>query len=240
MEPAPVRRPTLVVGIQAAARTPAYLPTSLASFQAAGVPGPVHVFAEPGVLPTAPDYTVWHAAERQYGCFPNWKRALLGLYALETDWLMVCQDDVIWRDDAASVISAALLKFQGDLSVGALSFYTSRKMVPNKDEAVPLSAEGWAPARFHDNAFVGAQTLCFPRWAVTQLLATPRFVNHDSSRKVDVLVGNALVCDLGLKLLVHRPSVCEHIGDISTLGRHKIKGIQWGRRGFSFRKQRYG
>jgi hypothetical protein len=178
-----------------------------------------------------PPWVDCHVAIEKLGCFPNWKRALTWLIAnTDADWLMVVQDDVVYRSDVLARLEAGAEEFQ---FIGALSPYCSVAMVePESWDTV----EGWGQARFYNNAFWGALTLCFSRSVAEALLAFPRFRAHDHHRKIDVVVGNCLR-DMGLPLIVHRPSLCDHIGERSTIGRDRIRGNAWGRRGLLWRQE---
>lgn len=231
--------PSLVIGVQTAPRRVYYCPEVIANMQRAGFPGPLRLYAEPGDLSALAeygDYLQIDQAREQRGCFQNWKYALTQLAALDADWTLLCQDDAIWRQDAYQDVLRDLERHQGNTQLGCLSFYTSIKMVEDGDRVVPADQEHWAPARFHNKAFVGAQALCFPRAGLQAFLRAKRFVEHDHWRKVDVVVGHTFRHDLQLPLLVRHPSLVQHIGKVSSIGRHKIRGIQWGRVAYGFRE----
>jgi hypothetical protein len=93
----------------------------------------------------------------------------------------------------------------------------------------------WVNCRFHNNAFWGAVAMCFPRASLIKMQTEgQRYINHKHHRKLDVVVGNSMRADMGMSIRVAVPSLVDHIGSWSTLGRHRLKGNQWGRRGFAF------
>ncbi len=219
---------TLAIAMTTCPRKEAYAFRAVASLRAAGFTETLHVFAEPD----SPELTQFanltiHPAETKLGCFQNWRRAATWLYEnLAEDWLMVLQDDVIWCHDACTQLGRAIHQ-PGLQAVGMLSPYTSKAMVPTGAKT------GWLNAKFHNRAFWGALAVCMPRASLGSLLALDRFRNHPHHRKVDVVIGNCFR-DLGLAIKVHVPSLADHIGKISTLGRHKFLHNQWGRNGFRF------
>jgi hypothetical protein len=216
-----------------------YIARSLASLAAAGFRGPIRVHAEPGCeVPAAPGLepdVVVHP--ETLGCYKNW-RSVLEWYHADPGgppWLLAVQDDVLYRDDAATAVVAATAMFD-PAATGFASPYCSPAMVDDatREVAYARALGRWLDARFYENAFWGALALLIPRPTAAKLLSMPRFLDHEHHRKVDVLVGNCCR-DLGLRTYVHAPSLCDHAGAISTLGRHKVRGIQWGRRGLAWR-----
>lgn len=235
----------LAIGMTTAPREEPYVGRAYSSLRAAGFDQPLHLFLEPDSPFTNfepdPDDVVRHFATTQLGCFLNWKRALSHLaYREDADWVMVLQDDVIWRRDGRAMVEAELPAWEAmGYRFGFASPYTSPAMVPftKKDDYVVMGWEGWVAPEFHNNAFWGALAMIFSRESAQSLLTFDRFRKHDHHRKVDVVVGNCMR-DMGREMRVAVPSLCDHIGERSTLGRDKIKGIQWGRRGFAFDETR--
>jgi hypothetical protein len=224
---------SLAIGIQTAFRPRSLLLKTLRSIREAGFSETIHVFAEPMERPQLVDSCEWLPSDHPLGCFPNWKRGVHHLLThTNASWILMLQDDHVWRPGAADILKDA---FSPHPTVGFLSPYTSPKMVPHYQREKVREPDHWQEATFHDNAFVGALAICMPRESANALLAHPRFQKHDSHRKVDVLVGNVFRVELRLPILVHVPSLVDHTGnEWSTLGRHKIPSIQWGRRGLLF------
>lgn len=227
---------TLAVGMTTAQRKERYVFESISSFRSAGFPHELQVYAEPKShdLTDLPGVVV-HWNETRLNCFANWRHALTQLTSnISADWYMVVQDDVKYRDDAWHQLEKAINspKYQ---NVGFLSPYTSAAMVSSKFK----NRKGWHPAAHgRKKGFWGALTFCMPAKSARMLLNNKRFIDHgkNNHRKVDVIVGNCFR-DMNLPRLVCLPSLCDHIGKVSTLGRHKIKGISHGRRGFRFREE---
>lgn len=203
-----------------------YIHRSIQSLRESGCGERVTIFCEPGcAFSTAccGDVALVQRQDR-LGCFRNWASGLRELADASPDWVVMLQDDVVWSRRGWETLMNGII--MSDYGVGALSPYTSAGIAP-------VGRRGWVPPR--QKSFWGALALAFPRDAATAVLDHPIFVSHDKPARLDVVVGKALA-DLARPLLVHMPSLCDHIGDISTLGRHKIPGIQYGRRGYNFRQ----
>jgi hypothetical protein len=238
----------LDIGMTTAPRPEPYITRSVASLRAAGFDQTVHYFAEPGstfpgVDPYPPD-GVLHAATVPFGCFPNWRRALHRLAdhaERPDDFIMVVQDDVVWCKGARAILDRFLSGILPGLGgpcrpFGFASPYASPAVVAaihKEDYEDDRRGQSWVPPLFYNKSFWGALALVFTAESAYALLEHPRFVAHDHHRKVDVVVGNCMR-DMGREMTVALPSLCDHIGAHSTLGRHRISGIQWGRRGYRF------
>lgn len=212
------------------------------SLRQAGFAEELHCFTEPEAGMHMPRPKRWkakiHQNEEKLGCFPNFRHSLKYLLDnTDADWILMLQDDCIWRVDGSQRIHEAISdpKFA---DAGFLSPYTSKAMVePDAREPKKWrSRNAWLPCRFHNNAFWGAVAMLFPRRSAQRMEdESERYRNHKHHRKLDVVVGNAMRRELELPIYVHVPSLCDHIGSWSTLGRHRFKGNKWGRRGFLFR-----
>ena len=219
-----------------------YAQQAITSFRTVGFTEPLHVFVEPGAevhLPKSRYGLVVHSNKRKLGCFRNFKRAATHLTGCtDAEWLLLLQDDAIWRADGATLLYTALESFDAQ-SVGFISPYTSKAMIGKKHLAAFAKRRAdspvrWVPCKFYNNAFWGAVALCFPRASMLKMQAHKRYTQHKHHRKLDVVVGNVMR-DLRLPMFVALPSVVDHIGRWSTLGRHRLKSNQWGRHGFAFK-----
>jgi hypothetical protein len=220
-----------------------YCTQAVHSLRQAGFSEELHCFTEPGAevhIPAGGDFNlVVHKNPKTLGCFPNFRRSLKYLLDHTTaSWIMMLQDDCVWRADGQTVIQAAINnpEYQG---VGFLSPYTSKAMVPPEDKTVIEQWDNnnaWRTCHFHNRAFWGAVAMVFPRASALRMeTKSQRYREHRHHRKLDVVVGNAMRVELQLPILVHVPSLCDHVGSWSTLGRHRLKSNKWGRRGFLFR-----
>jgi len=224
---------SLAIAMQVAPRREVTVGATMTSLRTAGFVEPLHVFAEPGAaVPDGSNVLVHQNAENQ-GAFQNWRQAASFLLTTTAaNWLLICQDDVQFAKRTRSVLDQFL---QTNPVAGFISLYTSRAMVPSAVRNQPRLVPGWREASLHNNGFIGAQALCFPRESLQQLVEHDRFRRHNSHRKIDVIVARVLQEGLHLPLWVHVPSLADHSGaSNSTLGRDKIVGIQWLRRGLRF------
>lgn len=221
-----------------------YCDRSVVSLRRAGFTEPLHAFVEPQAemhVPSRPEWQVrLHMNKRNLGCFKNFRMGLKWLLDhTQADWLLMLQDDAIWTPGASALVYEAINdpRFQ---QAGFLSPYTSKAMVDPKQRKFAQAGkleDPWQPARFHNKAFWGAVAMLFPRASALKLeTECKRYREHKHHRKLDVVVGNAMRRDMDLAIYVRVPSLCNHIGAFSTLGRHRFKGNQWGRRGFLFQK----
>jgi hypothetical protein len=235
---------TVAIGITVARRvqgntTINYVQESIRSLRTTKFTETVHAFCEPEAsheVDSLLDLNVQRYVHSCHqGCFPNFRFALQWLYDNTAgDWLIVIQDDCIWHPDARAALERGFEQFP---DAGFLSPYTSRSMVEmgnkgHKDLSINLNS-GWWPHRFHRNAFWGAVALVFSRQAAEAMLGFRRFVTHDHHRKVDVVIGNC-TRDMGKTGYVHIPSICDHIGRHSTIGRDRFKQNAWARIGLRF------
>jgi hypothetical protein len=213
----------------AAPRREPTLDRALISLRAAGFHEDVHVFAEPETLGalersklvTAVARVIVHDNASRRGCFGNWKSALEWLIAhTSASWVMILQDDALWRIGSSEMLYVQMRTRQ-DPRTGLLSPYTSPAIV-KKD-----FVDGWNECRAGWD-FWGALAFCMKRVAAEELLRHPRFVMHDHPLQVDAVVAASML-DLGRPSFVHVPSLVDHIGDTSTIGR-----TGGGRRGYRF------
>ena len=213
------------------------------SLRQAGFTEPLHGFTEPDAAQHIPRPKRWnieiHQNKNNLGCYKNFRHGLKWLVDhTKADWLLMVQDDCVWRKDGAEQIHKAI-NDPRFAKAGFLSPYTSKAMVPKplREPATRWQTRNdWAPCRFHNNAFWGAVALLFPRASALKMeTQSKRYRNHKHHRKLDVVVGNAIRAELKMSIFVHVPSLCNHVGSWSTLGRHRFKGNRWGRRGFLFR-----
>jgi hypothetical protein len=241
---------TIAVGVTTCPRPDPYIYRSLNSFRGAGFSEKLHIFCEP----ESPDLSdvenhVRLDSEPKLGAFPNWKRGLHYLLDNTDDpWIMMLQDDVTWTADAARTMYESINRVTHANDIGFLSPYASAGMVGSPYKVKRERSHGrlppsrprpglipqWIDAKHgKGRGFWGALAICMPRRSAELLRETPRFRDHTHHRKIDVVLGNAFIV-LGLARKIYVPSLCHHIGEISTLGRHRIKGIAWGRKGFGF------
>lgn len=231
--------PAVTVGITTAERSEPYLSRTLESLRNSSWSGGVYIRSEPGVvLPALPDGSSIYINETRQGCFHNWHQAAWHLVEhSNTPWILLLQDDVIFAADVFAQLPAVLQRFDRP-DVGFVSLYTNRAMAPTHIQ------DGWGLANYRsDKGYWGALATCWRRDSLHAALQTPALSQPELAhppgtasvmhRKIDVLIGRACL-HLSLKIYTPLPSLVDHIGERSTIGRDLIPGIQAGRRGVGF------
>lgn len=233
--------PTLGIALTSSPRPGGhnYCDRCVDSTRAAGFTEALHVFAEPRTpKPSNMADVLWHQNGKQRGCFQNFAQAVRYMEATDYEWVLLLQDDVIFRDDAAQQLHAEIAT-RDPATTGFLSLYTNKSMRPAVADG---HEEQWHRPNFYmgtqtkgGKGFWGALATCWPRSTLQRMVQQPRFRDHTHHRKVDVVIG--FVClELDLDVATYVPSLADHIGKASTIGRDKI-GNQWGRYGKDFREQ---
>ncbi len=223
-----------------------YTQKALLSLRRAGFNEHLHLFCEPGkiIVPNSKKFNFGvvqthdrgHPMGTVLGCFRNWRTGLDWMLAnVPAAGYLMLQDDCIWREDGHTQLMVAMAdpELFGP-HIGFISPYTSKAMVRHAGR--PEEAKGWTTACFYNKAFWGALAICMPASSARALSENGRYTGHTHSRKLDVVLGNVFR-DMSKSMLVHVPSLCDHIGSYSTLGRHRIKGNQWGRSGYNYRER---
>jgi hypothetical protein len=171
-----------LIGMTTAPRPGGYVVRAVASLQAAGFAEAVHLFAEPGTdfgdfVPYPPDAVLFQR-DRQLGCYRNWRvglEILLDRVEDPDDWIMMLQDDVIWRSGSRALLEQVLAAADR-ATLGFVSPYASPAMVPAPyRQAPPLADQHWPFPQFYRNAFWGALALVFTPASARALAELPRF-----------------------------------------------------------------
>jgi len=226
---------TLALSITTAGRDGSTLLRSIANIRRVGFTQPLHVFAEPNavsdrLISAADDNAVIHRHARQHGCYKNWRFSMEWMHAnTDSDWVLAMQDDVIWCWRAPTILQYALETVDKD-QVGFLSPYVSPAMVPPRASRL---RHCWV--RCQRRNFWGAVAMCYPRASLAYTVQSKRFREHTHFRQVDVVAGDVFYqCKDQRWPYIHLPSLADHIGSKSTIGRDKNPQNQWARHGFRF------
>jgi hypothetical protein len=225
-----------------------YFSLAHASLRSAGFDEHLHVFAEPGSPTVADEEMTRHAHKQKLGCFGNFRQAVRHMSKQEEyDWVLMLQDDVVFRDDAAARLRAEVVSREV-AKTGFLSLYTNKAMRPATADG---REEGWHRPNFYmgevakgkrpakrGKGYWGALAGCWPRETLVRMQQHPRFRDHTHHRKVDVVIGHSCI-EMGLDVATYVPSLADHVGARSTIGRDKV-GNQWGRYGKDFREKSDG
>lgn len=172
------------------------------------------VIAEPGSHPTPKDKTITH--DKKKGCLHNWDFALRYLLsASNAPFVCVLQDDIEFTS------SYLVNKLEPLKYIGFYSFYTPVFYKPK------LKKDGW---QHYNNGWnsVGACALLFPRKSAEQLIEHPMYTDHllnySKNEQVDAIVCTTFK-EIGIPTMYHKPSICRHIGDVSSIGHQDMKHI---------------
>lgn len=235
--------PNLGIGITTAPRPGQenYLQRTLTSARDAGFNEHIHIFAEPGAPAVKLPSVTRHENRKKLGCFPNFANAVAYMAKQEVDWVLLLQDDVIFRDDAAEQLHREIAT-RDPKRTGFLSLYTNKSMRPATADG---HEEQWHRPNFRlgtprkqGKGYWGALATCWSMQSLRKMQKHPRYANHTHHRKVDVVIGFTCI-ELQLDVATYVPSLADHIGQKSTIGRDKV-GNQWGRYGKDFREKADG
>ena len=217
-EEAHLARPvTWYVGVRTAPRRQPTLRASIASIVAAGwIPT---IFAEPGTdLSGLEEFPIVQRTER-LGVWGNWRDILERAAASDAEQVLTFEDDAIVVPGARAFVEASGILAQP--RVGFASLYTSR--------AHHQAREGWHTVDTSQwGCFWGSVALVMPRDSVQEIVSHP--IAQDwrgiSGKQVapDVWGGDVcvtrIVLDRKRQIWAHSPSLCQHIGDTSTIPGH--------------------
>lgn len=182
------------------------------------------VFAEPGM----------HGFKHQSRCkiFPgttrlgivrNWIRAAKDLLTgcPDSDWLMICEDDIEWCVGSARLVRAFILDQEYPENLGFVSAYTcvenAMRDFRSGEWHYPYFTGG------HTHHWCGACALIFPREPLTKLvfewedefLENCKLMAHDEPVHLDCGIAVTLASH-HYDLRCHSPSLVDHKGEIST------------------------
>lgn len=185
------------VGITTSPRRIPTLSRTVKSLREAGWENP-HIFSEPGVNPLK--HCVWHQNKERLGGWPNFVSMAKQIVEIDADAYLLLQDDVLLSPN----LRAYLESTSPPRGAACLSPYTSSKY--HRD------GWGWHTARY--KGLVGALAFIFTKDKLRSLLASP-WAREKQSNGIDTFIGRWAKRNGGIQF--HSPSLCEHIGDTSTI-----------------------
>ena len=199
--------------------------TTIASMRGAGFAEMIYVFSEPD-SPALGGNIKQFFNSRTFGCFRNFYHTLNWMIEnTDSDYILMCQDDVIYNKDARKKLDQALkLK-----NIGYISLYLSnhdKRLAEGKTEGFYEHTIGFNPC------FWGALSLCFSREAVTHMVEHPKYLDHYRNRndRVDCIVSEVMK-QMGASMYYPVPSLTTHIGYNSTIGHTPMQD----HKGYKFR-----
>lgn len=165
------------------------------------------------------------------GNFRNWVRALQFIYKkTDADWLMICEDDIVWARGAWSALLKETDLVNGMLyrlpHLGAISLYLPIRMSKRLEEGLSAAPrDGYHHARMQIGLKMwGAQCLMLPRLEAGRFLegrGLDHYIQKPRWQKnVDGIVAD-VIQTLGLRIYWRIPCLVDHtpLGEgNSTLG----------------------
>lgn len=157
------------------------------------------------------------------GVYANWVLGMMELYHRNphSTYFAMFQDDVVMYKNTRQYLERSMARHSHHDS----AYYNLFSFPPNE---INLTDVGWKPGvTVRDNvkqqAGLGAQALVFPRQALISLLSghtlTDRVQNQTRGwRSVDGAVVETMN-HVGYTEYVHTPSICQHIGETSTINK---------------------
>lgn len=213
----------LSVGIITAPRTPMYIGNSLTSYFEQSVIRPF-VFAEPSTPSFLNEYRVdRHDNPEQLGCVKNWFNAAKSLLRnCDDPFIMICEDDILWRDGAFDSLMNLLKCLTGEIPVrwplpSDIGFVSLYRAAPYADKA-----SGWQPVKLRSCGWLGALCTVFHRSMLEQYVANEaQFYESSRGIHLDYAIG-AIASSMGKTILAHSPSFIQHLGDVSTSASNNV------------------
>lgn len=177
-------------------------PTLQTLQQAGWSPEEITVYAEPGSVTPAPLAANLVQRPERFGLYANWRDMLAG--AVDTaDLVATVQDDIVCRPGLRAYLERTID------TAAVYSPYTSVKDFKPGSPGWFQSFSGWQ--------LCGALFLVFPR-AVLSALHDRLPLSVPENKHIDAYLGR-LCLQQQLPLLLHRPTLVQHLGDAcSTSG----------------------
>lgn len=182
----------------------------------------VHLFAEPDAQ--VPGSFADAMVSRRNATLGAWPNFLLGLMELtlrdpHADAYLMCQDDAIFCKGLRDYLEDSLWPAT---RLGVVSLHTASHLASDELSGFYPSREGWGAW--------GAMGYIFPNASARAFLRHPMVGNHRNRGRseglcnIDSIVGEWCLRS-GLDFYLHAPSLCQHIGETSTLWKNNsLKG----------------
>ena len=193
----------IAVAITTAPRPVPTLNKSIQSFRQAGFDEKIHIFAD-GISPEVEDQNVSIIVnEPKLEELANWFSALDYLLSLNTDWVMLIQDDATWAKNSKKQLEKDLEHVSKLPDVGFYSLFTHRtvyKRLPKETGIHCINREYRGD---------GAVCYVFPRDAAMKLAEEPANRQWHTKRNTDNVVSGRLN-DMGYNTYYRIPSMINH------------------------------
>ena len=217
----------IATGIITASRPRPTLEYSLTSYREAGFENPVHIFADGTPAPFKGAYQDRWGSQIIINPLPlgnlrNWMSACRTLLQTTTEpFIMICEDDVTWAENAASVLASELSNWSRS-NTGLISLYLPRRMSKLLEAAHSPGSKlksGYYGIRCGRKMW-GAQCLVLPRSEAQALMSCGyiQAVLSDVTNKinVDAHVAESMLLR-GRDLVYRAPCLVDHVlGDLNS------------------------
>jgi hypothetical protein len=218
----------IATAVITAPRPKSTLESSLVSYRYDGLfDNKVHVFADGEVQPFRSDFLRGWEGEiilnpRKLGNLRNWWGAFTWLMQhTDSPWLMICEDDITWSDNAKAKLEHDLRHWDS-VKTGVLSLYLPQRMSkilePTYSQGSRLS-NGWYGVSMGRKLW-GAQCFVIPRAEGEALMAcgylAATLSDATKHMNVDAHVAESVVLR-GHKIWYRVPCLVDHIlGDLNS------------------------
>lgn len=190
---------TIQTAIRTSHRVQPTLPETIDAMLAAGFQHPF-IFAEPNA-PEITDAVRWAEQKKPFRSFVAMCEWLLR--NTQAYWFLLCEDDVVFRDGAADLIRTYPMHPGQSLSLYVSSLQQGRVGDDPGFKAISGDLHGSLAYLVH-------------REAIEKILASTTFREWSGPARVDRAFSQAAE-ECGIDLVTHNPSLCQHIGETSTL-----------------------
>lgn len=210
----------LSVGFIAAPRDVNYISSTLDSYfeqlPLSSFPTRPTVFEEPGFGSYLNSKKVNRRINGQRkGCVRNWFDALEYLSQLDSDWIVLCEDDISFRPDFCNTV-LDYLRLQDQVYVQVISPYCSMPNLPKPAKGYKQMT-GWQEPAMRIG-LCGALCTIFNKASARYLLdRSDSFFYEATSKNTGILQNlDYAIGQIMPKIIVHYPTLVLHEGVIST------------------------
>lgn len=204
--------PWVAIAMISAPRKTRLVENSLQQLRRGGFAQTIHVFEEPGTEVAPADGIIVHTHRERQGLWPNWLSAAHFLLdETESPYLLVCEDDIAVRPNAARILQAGLAEFT-PRTFGMASLYTPLHNVQGR-----TLRPGWQSITRGRGTW-GALAFCFSRESLAAILGSSAVARGGSPAHTDNILGAGCL-EVGRRTFFHSPSLVAHTGgEASTVG----------------------
>ena len=153
-----------------------------------------------------------------FGVVNNFFAAVNSLLQLTaTPYLMICEDDILWKNHAAQVCRLAMIDgLVGDHKMKDVGFFSPYCSKFNAYEQLVKNNPGWHQARKIGPTWCGNLAVIFPRKSA-ELFVEERdhYLTVADGFHADKALGEVFIKN-NLKIVAHMPTLVHHLGVVSS------------------------